>query len=103
VQELSVKLNVADRTYPITVKADREENLRKAAKLINEKLVALFDDFSTVDKQDALAFIALEFATQMMEQQNEVDNENLISLEIAESIDNQLQILLQSGFTKNAV
>lgn len=64
-QELSIKVNIADRQYPLKIQLDDEENLRKAAKRINERLKDYFENYSVQDKQDALAMIALEFATEM--------------------------------------
>lgn len=67
--ELSIKVNIADRTYPLSVKPTEEEKVRKAAKLISEKLKTYLNQFSVRDKQDILAMCSLELATDLINQQ----------------------------------
>ena len=57
-RELSIKIKIADREYPMKVDADNEEKLRLAGKLINEKLKNFRDTFGIDDKQDLLAMVA---------------------------------------------
>ena len=64
--ELSIKVNIADRNYPLTVKADEEEKVRKAAKLINDKLKTYGNAFAVRDKQDIISMCALELATELI-------------------------------------
>ena len=37
--KLSININIADRLYPLRVDRKEEEDIRKAAKIINEKVV----------------------------------------------------------------
>ena len=37
--KLSIRVNVADRYYPLRIDRDDEEKIRKAARLINEKVL----------------------------------------------------------------
>jgi cell division protein ZapA (FtsZ GTPase activity inhibitor) len=37
--KLSIRVNVADRYYPLKVEGENEERIRKAARLINEKVL----------------------------------------------------------------
>jgi cell division protein ZapA (FtsZ GTPase activity inhibitor) len=64
--ELSIKVNIADRFYPLSVTAEQEEQVRKAAKLINDKLKGYEKQFSVKDKQDILSMCALELATELI-------------------------------------
>lgn len=59
--ELSVKLKIADREYPMRVKSDEEARVRKAGKLINDKLRTYREQFGIDDKQDLLAMVAFDF------------------------------------------
>ena len=61
--ELSIKLNIANRVYPLTIKRDEEEGIRKTAKMINEKIKEYESDYAVKDKQDLLAMCALEYGT----------------------------------------
>ena len=44
-RELSIKIKIADREYPMTVKAEEEERVRRAGKLINERLKSYREKF----------------------------------------------------------
>lgn len=64
--ELSIKVNIADRNYPLTVKTDEEEKVRMSAKLINDKLRSYGSAFAVKDKQDIISMCALELATELI-------------------------------------
>jgi cell division protein ZapA len=59
-RELSIKIKIADREYPMTVKANEEERIRKAGKLINERLKSYREKFGIDDKQDLLSMVAFD-------------------------------------------
>ena len=59
-RELSIKIKIADREYPMTVKAEEEERIRKAGKLINERLKSYREKFGIDDKQDLLSMVAFD-------------------------------------------
>ncbi|MFM7486116.1 MAG: cell division protein ZapA [Cytophagales bacterium] len=58
--ELSVKIKIADREYPMKVKCQEEEKVRAAGKLINEKIKRYREQFGIDDKQDLLAMVAFD-------------------------------------------
>lgn len=62
--ELSIKVTIAGRTYPLTIKREEEESVRKAAKNINERIRSYEENYSVRDKQDLLAMCSLQLATQ---------------------------------------
>ena len=63
--EISLKVVIAGRTYPLTVKQEDEQSVQAAAKLINEKVKEFEQNYSVRDKQDLLAMSALNLlATQ---------------------------------------
>jgi cell division protein ZapA len=59
-RDLSIKIKIADREYPMTVKADEEERVRRAGKLINERLRSYREKFGIDDKQDLLSMVAFD-------------------------------------------
>lgn len=63
-EEISIKVVIGDRQYPLKISLSEEENIRKAAKLVNERSKYYTENFSVKDKQDALAMTALECATE---------------------------------------
>lgn len=65
--ELSIKVTIAGRIYPITVKAEEEEKVRASAKKVDDNLKLLQSNYAVKDKQDLLAMTALQFATASLE------------------------------------
>lgn len=59
-EELSIKIKIADREYPMKVRRVDEERVRTAGKLINEKLKSYREQFGIDDKQDLLAMVAFD-------------------------------------------
>ncbi|CAN5545782.1 cell division protein ZapA [soil metagenome] len=57
--EISLKILIAGRTYPLTIKQEDEQSVQYAAKLINEKVKEFEQNYSVRDKQDLLAMSAL--------------------------------------------
>lgn len=79
-EALKIKLTIADRLYPLTIQAEQEEGLRKAAKRIEEMIKRFEQSYAVRDKQDVLAMCALQFAAQV--EQKELDEgKDLVSLE----------------------
>lgn len=68
--ELSIRLKIGDREYPMKVDAIDEEKIRKAGKIINERLRVYRNRFGINDKQDLLAMVAFDCIVEQME--NEV-------------------------------
>jgi cell division protein ZapA (FtsZ GTPase activity inhibitor) len=60
---LTVTVTIADRPYRLKIKSEEEEAVRKAVKVINEKVKAYADTYAYKDKQDLLAMVTLQFAT----------------------------------------
>ena len=60
--DLSIKVVIAGRTYPLTIDMAEEEMVRKAAKTINDKIEEYEQNYAIKDKQDVLAMVALHFA-----------------------------------------
>jgi cell division protein ZapA (FtsZ GTPase activity inhibitor) len=69
-EDLSIKLNIANRSYPLTIKAEQEEYFRKAAVLITDRMKVYEANYSVKDHQDLLAMCALEFASKFLEVEN---------------------------------
>jgi cell division protein ZapA (FtsZ GTPase activity inhibitor) len=65
-EEVSVRVEIAGRVYPLRVKAEEESDIRKAALLINSRLKELQTTYSVTDKQDLIAMCTLQFVTQLL-------------------------------------
>jgi len=65
--KLSIRVNVADRYYPLKVESENEERIRKAARLINEKVLQYKQRYVDKDTQDFLAMAALQYVIRLIE------------------------------------
>ena len=74
---LSIKVNIAGRTYPLTIAREEEEMIRKAAAEINKNIDLLKQSYAVKDNQDLLAMTALQFATKSVEEIDSVEYEKL--------------------------
>ena len=75
--KLSIKINLADRYYPLRIVADDEEKIRAATKRINEKIDQYRQKYAGRDIQDALSMATLQFVIRLIEAET---NENIIPL-----------------------
>lgn len=78
-KEISIKVLIGDRQYPLKISSNEEENVRKAAKLVNDRSKFYTENFSVQDKQDAIAMSALEFASENL---NAASGDQSISAEV---------------------
>ena len=62
-QMLKIKLSIANRVYPLSIRPEQEEGLRAAAQKIDSTLKQFEQNYSVRDKQDVLAMCALQFAS----------------------------------------
>jgi cell division protein ZapA (FtsZ GTPase activity inhibitor) len=72
-EKLSIRVNVADRYYPLKVDRADEEKIRKAARLINEKVLQYKQKYTDKDTQDFLAMAALQFVIKLIEFEDQGD------------------------------
>lgn len=68
--KLSIRVNVADRYYPLKIDRSDEEKIRKAARTINEKVLLYKQRYADKDLQDFLAMAALQFVIKLLESEN---------------------------------
>jgi cell division protein ZapA len=64
--ELSIKIKIGDREYPMKASPSEEARLRLAGKIINEKMKSYRDLFGIDDKQDLLAMVAFDSMVEKM-------------------------------------
>ena len=75
--KLSIRVNVADRYYPLKVEREDEEKIRKAARLINEKVLQYKQRYTDKDVQDFLAMAALQYVIKLIEEEEKVSSDYL--------------------------
>ena len=65
--QLSIKVTIANRQYPLRIERSEEEGIRKAAKKVNERTKEYGLNYAVEDAQDLLAMAALNFANEARE------------------------------------
>ncbi|GAA4518260.1 MULTISPECIES: cell division protein ZapA [Sphingobacterium] len=94
--EISIKINIADRVYPLRITAEEEEVIRYAAKLVNEKIKELQENYAVRDKQDLLSMCVLQYATGMIKAERALQQQDT---GLEQSI-HELDTLLTDFFSK---
>jgi cell division protein ZapA len=64
-EKLKIKVTIGDRVYPLTIRREEEEGVRRAVKKINELSKKFEQSYAVQDKQDVLAMCSLQFASQV--------------------------------------
>lgn len=92
-RKLSINVNVAGRNYSLTVAMEEEENIRKAANIINNKVLQYRSKFADKDTQDFLAMSSLQFVIKLIESEKNKDIEPLIDeiKDLNEQLDNYIK------------
>ena len=75
--QLSIKVQIAGREYPLNVKPEEEEHVRKAASSINESFTKLKATYPLTDAQDLISMAALEVSTRLLNSSGMADREEL--------------------------
>ena len=73
---LNIKINIANRSYPMTINRDAEENIRKSVKKIEERLKFYEKNYAIKDRQDLLAMCLIEIATKLESISNSTSKDN---------------------------
>lgn len=76
--KLSIRVNIADRFYPLKIDRGDEEMIRSAARVINEKILLYKQNYSDKDTQDFLAMAALQFVTKQIEDEHQNTSKSLL-------------------------
>lgn len=71
--KLSIRVNVAERFYPLKISRADEEKIRKAARMINEKVLQYKQRYTDKDLQDFLAMASLQFVIKLIECEEKTD------------------------------
>lgn len=90
--KLSIRVNIADRYYPLKVERENEERIRKAARMINEKVLQYKQRYSNKDVQDYLAMASLQYVIKLGEYEEKLVTDDIPEAlrELARKIDDVL-------------
>jgi len=94
--EISIKINIADRIYPLRVDMEEEEVIRRASKLINDRIKEFQENYAVRDKQDLLSMCVLHYATGMLKAEKK---SNVDEVGVVKAV-NELDGMLTDFFSK---
>jgi cell division protein ZapA len=66
-QDLSIEVQIAGRSYPLRLKEQEADKARNAAELINQTLRTMEQRFGVRDMQDLFAMASLQLVTQLLD------------------------------------
>lgn len=91
-EKITIRVNIAERYYPLTIARSEEEAIRKMAKQINEVLFQYSQRYPGKETQDYMAMALLHYAlqTQSLSHQNNVSP----ILERLEQLNKDLEVFL---------
>jgi cell division protein ZapA (FtsZ GTPase activity inhibitor) len=73
--EVSIKVEIAGGLYPLKVKAEDEENVKRVVDLINTKIAEFEKSFAIKDKKDVLAMVMLQLVAQYYQKSEDAEKE----------------------------
>jgi cell division protein ZapA (FtsZ GTPase activity inhibitor) len=76
--KLSIRVNIVDRYYPLKIDRKDEEKIRKAGKIISDKVLQYKQKYADKDVQDFLAMAALQYVTKLIELEEKEDGTPLV-------------------------
>lgn len=77
---ITIKVNIAGKLCPMTIKREEEEIIRKAAQLINNKISKYQERYTAhTDTFDFLAVTALQHTIAMIQAENRNDTEPVLN------------------------
>ena len=78
--KIKIKVKIADRIYPLTIRPEQEEAIRLSVKKIDQMIRQFEKSYAVRDKQDVLAMCALQLALQLR-QEGKKSSENTDEIE----------------------
>lgn len=91
--KLTIRVNIADRYYPIKIERQEEEQVRKAAKRINDTVLQYRKLYKDKDGQDFLAMAVLQYVNKLIESE---EKQNIAPfVEEIKGIESELEDYLQ--------
>lgn len=75
---IPLNIVIGDRNYRIKILPSDEETVRKALKVINDKIVEFRTQFAGKDMQDYISMVLIWYATQLKEDKSETISDELM-------------------------
>lgn len=73
-EKFTIKVNVAERYYPVTIARSDEESFRNLAKQINDILFRFSQRYPGKEMQDYMAMVLLQYAAELKQTKASLDS-----------------------------
>lgn len=93
--KININVSVAGRPYNLTIDRKDEEDVREAAKKVNNAIRDYSNAFEYKDHQDLFAMMALQFATNSIQLENEKSFRDKEMIEKLSELDGLLEKHIQ--------
>ncbi len=74
-ENISIQVQIANRTYAIKVNPEEEAGVQATAKFISERLDELQKNHGIKDPQDMLAMFALQYTAEQLKRKSKAESE----------------------------
>ena len=91
--DFTIRVNIAERYYPIKIGRSDEERIRMAAKRINDAVLQYKKVYVDKDIQDFLAMAALHFVSKLGQLEENITENDLV--DILEKLNYELDIAIE--------
>jgi cell division protein ZapA (FtsZ GTPase activity inhibitor) len=91
----TIDIEIAGRSYPLTVSPEEVEGIKNAAAAVDERIVNLKSQFAVQDRIDLLAMAALQLSLRIKELEN--DNGDDIVSHVKSPEDTEEEIILAAS------
>ena len=95
-EEVSIKVSIANRVYPLKIKKSEEDRVLKAAELLNDRIKEYEQQYAVTDKFDLVAMCAMQFATEFVNLTEGLSSERQSVKTSISEIDSRLTEYLKS-------
>ena len=89
--KIRIKVKLADRIYPYTMRPEQEEAIRLSVKKIDQMMKQLEQSYAVRDKQDVLAMCSLQYATKLIQKNNFDESKNQDNLKKLSNINDLIK------------
>ncbi len=91
--DFTIRVNIAERYYPIKIERSDEERIRVAARRINDAVLQYKKVYVDKDTQDFLAMAALQFVSKLGQLEDNKTDNHLV--EILEKLNYELDVAIE--------
>jgi cell division protein ZapA len=91
--DFTIRVNIAERYYPIKIERSDEERIRVAARRINDAVLQYKKVYVDKDTQDFLAMAALQFVSKLGQLEDNKTDNHLV--EILEKLNYELDLAIE--------